>query len=57
MDIDTLEYLATLLQTALKPDDWKAVLDALFPSLRKEFVFDNAAVYLLDSNAQSVARS
>jgi signal transduction histidine kinase len=54
MDADTLSYLAALFKTALGQDDWKKILDALFPNLRKEFVFDNAAVYLLEPATQSI---
>jgi signal transduction histidine kinase len=47
MDSEVLESLARLSASAVK-GDWKKSLDALFTSFRKEFVFDNLAVYLVD---------
>jgi len=49
MDNAALESLARLCGSIIK-EDWKKSLDALFTLLRKEFVFDNLAVYLLEQN-------
>jgi len=49
MDTETLSQIHHVYQQALQQQDWKAALDTLFVSLRGSFVFDNAALYLLDS--------
>jgi signal transduction histidine kinase len=49
IDTQTLEYIYSLLQTVGQQHDWKSALDMLLASLRDEFVYDNVAVYLLDS--------
>ncbi|MGZ6315696.1 MAG: ATP-binding protein [Anaerolineales bacterium] len=54
VDPSTLEFVYSLLQTAGLQVDWKTALDKLLSSLREEFVYDNVAVYLLDSRSQSV---
>ncbi|MDO9129910.1 MAG: HAMP domain-containing sensor histidine kinase [Anaerolineales bacterium] len=47
MKKETLNHLNAINQTiALK--DWKAALDSLILTMRKEFVFDNLVVYLTD---------
>ncbi len=54
VDPSTLEFVYSLLQTAGLQVDWKTALDKLLSSLRGEFVYDNVAVYLLDSHSQSI---
>ena len=54
VDPSTLEFVYSLLQTAGLQVDWKTALDKLLSSLREEFVYDNVAVYLLDSRSQSI---
>jgi signal transduction histidine kinase len=48
MDGETIEYYSRLTESILK-DDWKSALDSLFTTLRKQFVFDNLAIYLVES--------
>ncbi len=50
VDPQTLDYLYTILQAVNAKADWKAALDTLLASLREEFVYDNVALYLLDSS-------
>jgi signal transduction histidine kinase len=52
MDSEVLEGLARLGGSAIK-GDWKKSLDSLFTLLRKEFVFDNLAVYLVEENSST----
>ena len=47
MDNEILETYVKLGETVVK-GNWKKALDALFVTLRKEFVFDNLAVYIQD---------
>ena len=47
MDSEVLELFTKLNETVLK-DDWKKVLDSLFSLLRKRFMFDNLAIYLIE---------
>jgi signal transduction histidine kinase len=47
MDNEILETYVKLGETVVK-GSWKKALDALFVTLRKEFVFDNLAVYIQD---------
>ncbi len=54
VDIKTLEYVHSLLQTVSRQQDWKAALDTLLASVRDEFVYDNVAVYLYDTHSQSL---
>jgi len=54
MDAPTLTALSDLFQRVVKQTDWKAALDTLFLSLRGEFVFDNVAVYLMDSQTKGM---
>jgi signal transduction histidine kinase len=50
LDSRTLAYIQTLVQAASLNDDWKIALDKLLVALRAEFVFDNAAIYVVDQN-------
>jgi signal transduction histidine kinase len=53
----SLAYLVELTQTAIQAQDWKVGLDAFFPLLRRDFVFDNLAIYtcnLPDQNPEVV---
>ncbi len=47
MDGDTLEIFTKLSEPIFK-DDWKKALNSLFITLRKKFVFDNLAIYLVE---------
>ena len=46
MDISTLAYLTELLQTATQVGQMRPTLEQFLTALRKEFVFDNVAVYI-----------
>ena len=48
MDISTLAYLSELLQTATQAGQMRSTLEQFLLALRKEFVFDNVAVYIQD---------
>jgi signal transduction histidine kinase len=48
MDAETLELFTKLSDSAVK-DDWKKALNSLFITLRKTFVFDNLAIYLIET--------
>jgi signal transduction histidine kinase len=48
MDSSTLEYMQGLAQIATQPGNLRATLEQFLVDLRKSFVFDNVAVYLLD---------
>jgi len=48
MDAETIEYYNRLAESILK-DDWKSALDSLFITLRKQFVFDNLAIYMVEA--------
>jgi signal transduction histidine kinase len=48
MDSETFEYFSRLCESIIK-EDWKGALDSLFVTLRKQFVFDNLAIYLAES--------
>ena len=52
LDTRTLAYLHSLAQAALMRDNWKVGLDKLLVALRAEFVFDNVAIYVVDSETQ-----
>ena len=54
LDPKTLAYVYSLIQAASTDDDWKVALDKLLVTLRKEFVFDNVAIYLIDSSTLSL---
>jgi len=47
MDNETLELFTKLGDSNVK-DDWKKALNSLFITLRKAFVFDNLAIYLIE---------
>mgnify|MGYP001765782423 CR=1 FL=1 len=47
MGVDTLDYFTALGETVSR-EDWKHSLDTLFIALRKRFVFDNLAIYMVD---------
>ena len=47
MDGVTLELFTKLSDSIIK-DDWKKALNSLFITLRKAFVFDNLAIYLVE---------
>ncbi len=47
MDGETLDFY-TRLSCPIVRDDWKKSLNALFVLLRRKFVFDNLAIYLLE---------
>jgi signal transduction histidine kinase len=55
MESETLETFTRLSNTIAR-SDWKKSLDTLFVMLRKEFVFDNLAIYLVEkrNNAPEV---
>ncbi len=52
MDGEALELFVKLNETVLK-EDWKKVLDSLFVLLRKKFMFDNLAIYLVEKTGGS----
>jgi signal transduction histidine kinase len=54
VDLQALEYMYSLLQALSLKADWKAALDTLLASLRGEFVYDNVAVYLLDTDGKGL---
>ncbi len=54
LDPRTLAYIQTLVQAASMNDDWKVALDKLLVALRAEFVFDNAAIYVVDPTTQNL---
>ena len=52
MDSHTLSYLQELMQIAVRTDSSRATIEKFIVTLRKEFVFDNMAVYLKDKSTQ-----
>ena len=52
MDSHTLSFLQELMQIAARSDSSRQTIEKFILALRKEFVFDNLAVYLQDSNTQ-----
>ena len=48
MDSEALELFSKLNDVILK-EDWRKVLDSLFVLLRKKFVFDNLAIYMIEA--------
>ncbi len=52
MDSETLETF-TRLSSSIVRDDWKKSLDAMFVLLRRKFVFDNLAIYLVEGNGST----
>jgi signal transduction histidine kinase len=54
MDNHTLSYLQELMQIAARSDTSRDNLEKFIAALRKEFVFDNVAVYLQDKTTQNL---
>ena len=54
MDISTLSYLQSLMQIASQTGNVRNALEQLMPALRKEFVFDNVAMYLPDETGRAL---
>ena len=54
MDSHTLSYLQELMQIATRSDDVRGNVEKFIVTLRKEFVFDNVAVYLQDKVTQNL---
>ena len=54
MDSQTLEYMHGMIQIAALGGDSREALEKFLGSLRKEFVFDNVAVYLQDERTASL---
>src|SRR5574341_38046 len=54
LDSRTLAYVQTLVQAASMNNDWKIALDKLLIALRAEFVFDNAAIYMVDRTTSNL---
>ncbi|RIK31602.1 MAG: hypothetical protein DCC56_05305 [Anaerolineae bacterium] len=54
MDSQTLEYLNELIQIAAQAGNSRGAIEKFLTSLRKEFVFDNVAVYLQDERTASL---
>lgn len=54
MDNQTLSYLQELMQIASRSDDLRNSIEMFIVALRKEFVFDNVAVYLQDKRTQNL---
>jgi signal transduction histidine kinase len=52
MDSHTLSYLQELMHIAVRSDDSRGTVEKFIVALRKEFVFDNMAVYLQDKSTQ-----
>jgi signal transduction histidine kinase len=52
MDSHTLSYLQDLMQTASHGRPSRSTLEKFMLTLRKEFVFDNVAVYMQDESTQ-----
>ena len=52
MDSQTLSYLHELMQIAYRSDDARNNIEKFILALRKEFVFDNVAIYLQDRSTQ-----
>jgi two-component system sensor histidine kinase KdpD len=54
MDSLTLSYLQELMRIATRSNDLRANVEKFIIALRKEFVFDNVAVYLQDKATQNL---
>jgi signal transduction histidine kinase len=54
MDNHTLSYLQELMQMAAHLDTSRNAIEKFMVALRKEFVFDNVAVYLQDEETQNL---
>jgi two-component system sensor histidine kinase KdpD len=52
MDSHTLSFLQELMQIAARSDNSRKAIEAFILALRKEFVFDNVAVYLQEPSTQ-----
>ncbi|MGZ6346160.1 MAG: sensor histidine kinase [Anaerolineales bacterium] len=52
MDGETLDFF-TRLSSPIVRDDWKKSLNALFILLRRKFVFDNLAIYLVEGTSNT----
>ena len=50
MDRQTLEYLQELMQSTAQAGNSRGAIEKFLASLRKQFVFDNVAVYLQDES-------
>lgn len=54
MDISTLSYLQSLMQITSQTGNVRNALEQFMPALRKEFVFDNVAMYLPDDTGRAL---
>src|SRR5689334_7995594 len=54
MDAYTLSYLQELMQIAAQMDTSRNAIEKFMVALRKEFVFDNVAVYLQEEETQNL---
>jgi len=54
MDNSTLDYLQGLTHIATQPGNLRSALEQFLVELRKKFVFDNVAVYLVDETHKSL---
>jgi len=54
LDPNTLEYVHSLAHAASMNKDWRLSLDELLVTLRKKFVFDNVAIYVVDPSMLSL---
>ncbi len=54
MDTQTLSYVHELIKIATKTDDTRRATEKFFVHLRKEFVFDNVAVYMRDNSTDTL---
>ena len=54
MDGQTLEYLQELMRTAIQAGNSRAAVEKFLTILRRQFVFDNVAVYLQDESTQAL---
>ena len=54
MDTQTLSYVHELIKIATKTDDTRRATENFFVHLRKQFVFDNVAVYMRDNTTNSL---
>lgn len=54
MDSQTLQYLNELIQIAAQAGNSRGTIEKFLASLRKQFVFDNVAVYLQDERTASL---
>jgi len=52
MDHQTISYLQELMQIAARSNDSRSTIEKFIVALRREFVFDNVAVYLQDLSTQ-----